>query len=879
MKKILSIALALVMMLSCAVTLILNVSANGTDALEAPVPEFTQCSTVTDNNTQNIRFLAGVKNLNGTRLGYEIVAEFMYQNSYRKIEYGGEDYETTNVFNYVYANGESYSTTDIYGENTEYKYWHVMTISNIPTNIGDIYFRVKSYVIDSDGNKTYSDELCAQYIDGKLDETVNIQNFNNISGSINVSGFDTSASGSDIKIDGQSTGWNLTTSQNWQSGYNDIIAFEDGTARIHTNGDFIRLIDESVFSGMYKYSIDADVRVDEAGVINFVFNNSSTALPTANSLRVRLGRYYEGGKISGGGTFAKDGTLGIQLLASTLYTNIDGTTLPVEVEEQTKNIGDNFHLTIDVNNTTRIASVFVDGALITSISFGEEFVNNGGLYTYIQGGDITIDNLRVYGEEYDSNEKGELLYKQDFNNFSGTYGGTIANNGGAFAGISNGANIVLGNQATGWALNKQNDWGSYDKEFVSFENGEARLQMDGDYVRLIDESVFAGTYKYTIDADLKINEAGIIYFLFNNGGKASCDAGLRLRFGGTNDGNNASGGSEIYTENSADKNKAMKFEIREASTWKAGGTVGKNIGDQFHLTIDVNNATRKISVFINGAVIKTYMFSESFDVAGGLYTNIEGGDITIDNLTVYGEKYLTGEAGDVLYSQNFDSLSASTDTDAVLKALGITVPYEYSWSNPGKYAEITSDGRLKLNGGGTAYEIISAKELHATTSFTLQFDLEVTSLGNMELLLTKTNENYDSSKGPNSATGNSVMFRNYNSADETSGFANGTTNLGYLTQSLTDGSKTNIGVQQTHIGGSSAYGQTYKVIVEMVAGTSLSVSIYDANENQVGTTRTVTTADGTICDDVNGISIRLQNAPITIDNVIFSVGTYSDYCL
>ena len=252
---------------------------------------------------------------------------------------------------------------------------------------------------------------------------------------------------------------------------------------------------------------------------------------------------------------------------------------------------------------------------------------------------------------------------------------------------------------------------------------------------------------------------------------------------------------------------------------------------------------------------------------------IAGGSTEIKDLLVSGKMSNAG-AGDVITSMNFNGMAASTDTAAVLETTGIDMLYENPWSTPSKYAEITSGGKLKLNGGGTAYEIVSEDKLIGLDAFTLQFDLEVASLGVMEVLFAKSHTAYSAIES------NSVMFRNFQSDNVNfDKWTNGTTTLGYLVQYINEGSKTNMGTAPTTVGGASAYGATYKVVIEMVAGESISISIYDKNDVQVGTTTVMTTENGTICDDVNGISIRLQNAPITIDNVIFSVGTYSDYCL
>ena len=621
------------MMLSCAFTLLVGVSAEDEVALVAPVAGFTQSSDVKDGK-QNIRFLAGVKDLAGEKLGYDIVAEFTYEGSYRRVSYGGADYETDTVFEYVWAKNIKCYPSDFYGENSGYNYWFAMTISDIPADIGDIYFRIKTYIVDENGEKTYSEEVCTQYTSGKLDKSLSVQDYNDLSGTFD-SCLTSDVAGKEIVLGSQSTGWTLAFQNNWSGKYADTISFADGAARLKVNGDYIRLVDKSVVEDMYKYSIDVDVQIIEAGVLNFMFNSGSNEMASYaasnTGLKVRLG-----------------GVIGTNVISGS---------------------GNNFISAANAGNTA----------------------------------------LGVM-----------------------SYAGT-ANNG----------------------LKKP--------------------------------------------ADMKLN-------------------------------------------------------------------------DKLHLTIDVDNFERVMNVYINGALIDTYSFGASFSSPGGIFLALQETDIIIDNLRVYGEKYDAKEVGDVVYSQNFDSLSASTDTDAVLAAAGFNVVYEKAWSTPSKYAEITADGKLKLNGGGTAYEIVSNETLAGVNEFTLQFDANIESLGVMEILFTKTHTDYSAIEC------NSVMFRGFASAAENAEWNDSCNYLGYLIQYINAGTKANMGVKQTNIGDSSAFGKTYKVVIEVNIGESISVSIYDGT-TKVGETRTATAADGTLVENVNSICIRLQKAPITVDNIVMSVGSYSDYCL
>ena len=248
---------------------------------------------------------------------------------------------------------------------------------------------------------------------------------------------------------------------------------------------------------------------------------------------------------------------------------------------------------------------------------------------------------------------------------------------------------------------------------------------------------------------------------------------------------------------------------------------------------------------------------------------IKDGKSELKDIAISGTVAAAG-TGAIIASMNFDGITAG-DTEAVLNATGINVLYENAWSFPDKkLAVITTDGKLALNGGGTAYELFSSAKLSGVKNFTLQFDLSVTSLGVMEILLAKENSAYSS------VVANSVMFRNFSTSSASSGWTNGTSNLGYLTQHLSGSTKTPIGPQQTNIGDSAAFGKTYKVVIEVETGASISVSIFDGS-NQVGATRTVKATDGTLVDTISSISIRLENAPVILDNIILSDGNYVDF--
>ena len=147
--------------------------------------------------------------------------------------------------------------------------------------------------------------------------------------------------------------------------------------------------------------------------------------------------------------------------------------------------------------------------------------------------------------------------------------------------------------------------------------------------------------------------------------------------------------------------------------------------------------------------------------------------------------------------------------------------------------------------------------MNGVDAFTLQFDLTTETLGVMEVLLSKNHTAYDSES-------NCVMIRD-----------GGNGNLKYWLQyhKTTDTKKNDIANTAKIVDG--GIGQTYKVVIEVVVGSSMKVSLYDTEGVEVATT----TATTNLYDELSSVSIRLQGAPITVDNIIYSVGSYSDYCL
>ena len=392
MKKTLSFILSLVMVLSCAVTLLTNVSAE--TVAEAPAGIMHQHTEVA-NDTQDIRFIAGVKNLKGSCLGYKIVAEYTYESEYKRTLY--ED-STSVVFDSIVADGETLTPTSdkLYGAETEYQYLFTMKITGVPANIGAIYFRIWTYVQVGE-EKIWSEETNVQYIDGAKDNSLISYNFENVNEL------------SDLN-------WETAIVANWGTSSKkppqapEIQSSDEGNKQLFLQGGgtCYQIVPESELKdkGITKYTIEMDVNVEVAGKFGLIFNNvnADTDSDTAEDFGDKIDFSIRGCnttsmKLINVESAACDGTdkiiFRIKSSASTdHYIWPDGTgkyyTHPFY------KFGNDLHLKIVVDNTNKTLTFCVNGKQIYTITPG--YTTTGGVYMSNQNAPMTIDNIRVYGE-------------------------------------------------------------------------------------------------------------------------------------------------------------------------------------------------------------------------------------------------------------------------------------------------------------------------------------------------------------------------------------------------------------------------------------------------------------------------------------------------
>ena len=247
------------------------------------------------------------------------------------------------------------------------------------------------------------------------------------------------------------------------------------------------------------------------------------------------------------------------------------------------------------------------------------------------------------------------------------------------------------------------------------------------------------------------------------------------------------------------------------------------------------------------------------DYGDALEALVADGTTEIKTLSVTGA-ISNANAGEVLFSQNFDSVTGTT-TDEVLASAGIEVLYTNVWSfADGKYAA-ASNGGLKLNGGWTKYKLLSPTSLVGVDAYTIQMDVTFdyqSSFGNFNVLFGGT-----AAETKDAETGRSgIQIRNLpnnSSTDQSQG-----TDVQYMGVRILkdDGAGAqlyNSGVKLT---------ETNKLVIEIdkTAGT---INVY------VNGTLLISETNHTV--ETGNICLRMQNTAVTVDNFIVSNGTYVDY--
>lgn len=110
-----------------------------------------QYTAVTDNK-QSVRFISTIHSLNGSAVGFEITAKYMKNGALTEQKW---DKSSTYVYTSIKATSKSGTVKDITANELGGTYLFAISVDEVPANIGQIDFYVRSYVI-ANGEKVYN---------------------------------------------------------------------------------------------------------------------------------------------------------------------------------------------------------------------------------------------------------------------------------------------------------------------------------------------------------------------------------------------------------------------------------------------------------------------------------------------------------------------------------------------------------------------------------------------------------------------------------------------------------------------------------------------------------------------------------------------------
>ncbi len=390
MKKIISIALTLIMLLSAT-----SVFAFGAAAAEAPsVPsvQFAQKTVPDANNKQNIRFVSEVpqtvteEGINA--LGYDVIATFKKEDNVKKVIY---NVEGTDVFTSLTAT--KLGTTDVVAakDNT---YFFALTITDVPTSYGEIFLEVKTYSKVGD-EKTYAAEsaqFCFNNGETSTTKLLYAENFDN--GNATTS--------TEIHTE---LGWG--TAAIASDGVNASYV-DDGTVKFTGRWGISTILEKNDMTNVTKYSVEFDVKITDpigtgtsASVFNLTFNQNTSASDfTKAKLDTAMLSLRE---INDKGVVAVDGgKLGATFIRYYLNgSNTAQNLTPATYKEVTQGFSSAFKLKLDVDTVAKTAVISINGTEI--VTYTETDVENthklpmtaGCIGFWTQNCNAYIDNLIV----------------------------------------------------------------------------------------------------------------------------------------------------------------------------------------------------------------------------------------------------------------------------------------------------------------------------------------------------------------------------------------------------------------------------------------------------------------------------------------------------
>lgn len=440
MKKIISIILMTAMVLSTMVVSIGATSIDENNVCVAPVFYGTQKRT-NDNGTIDVRFVSVTDSLEGTKLGYEIVASWWDENSKNSkqktysADNGHSQLETNVIYSSIYAGGESIVASDI-GKKIgmeDAKGIFAVAINGVPDNI-DVLFSVKTYVKDSNYEIVeMTSENVIMYSNGERnsDRIVYYETFDDVELDVDYS--DGSNTDYDAEI-ADKLGW---TPENYGAGSPVVKTTDDGKLNLRGTVGAERgynIITNGYLNYAQSIRISADIAINSLGLFEFVFGSTYNARVTHGAAQFRA--YSDAARSAQLGAEAQNTEASYVGLNAFNCGGLTGSDLGLEGYGW----GQTVHFTVDIDLTSNRVSFYAGNDKIFENNFNSGF--DGGITILMRECNVTLDNLLITVDVADIN-----VGSTPISEYSIIYGDSqsqeYAEKIGSFIGVVTGENIPV----------------------------------------------------------------------------------------------------------------------------------------------------------------------------------------------------------------------------------------------------------------------------------------------------------------------------------------------------------------------------------------------------------------------------------------------------
>lgn len=619
MKKLMSLLLAVIMMMTIIMIPVSAADANEEDSYVAPVFYGTQKRT-NANETIDVRFVAVTDSLVGAKLGYEITAYWWdatsktYKEKVYSVAEGNPELEASTIYASVEA-GESTVTAAELGEElgmVDARGIFAVAINGVPASI-EVLFSVKTYVKNSAGEIAAENEAKEViYANGQrsADKIVYFNNFNDASFNLTYS-----EEGKD--------NWNTTLTEQigWTSeayGCTDGMTAkaEDGKVNFTQSHDSLTrgltILGANSINSASAFKFSADVQIDALGLVDFA-----------------LGSYYKSREIASAQIRAYSEETMQSVAANSTETTDVGinafiSKADITASANVADYGETFRLTIAVDLLESTMTIYADNVQVYNGKYTGAL--DGGLCLLLRNTDITLDNMLITATPYVASEK--ILYNNNFDSLNLDL--TYAGNADYYESLE--TNL-------GWTLNQRLKDGKYSDFYVA--NGCSVKSNDGaikihniddnprGYTILSTGTISANASSFTISMDISIEQIGLFEIVLGSRYEHRDIASVQFRgySVATRDGTILSADTAHST---TETYLGIVSRMNKTNSHTSFAPEGTAYGEKITLSITVNNNT--VTITANGVVISEKTYTGTLD--GGVCILADNATATIDNLKI-----------------------------------------------------------------------------------------------------------------------------------------------------------------------------------------------------------------------------------------------------